>query len=39
MDFRAAVIALGCQWYQRVAADPDSLAAHLYSFGFTAGRV
>ncbi|MEW2400058.1 DUF4240 domain-containing protein [Streptomyces sp. NPDC046862] len=28
MDFRAGVIALGCQWYQRVAADPDSLAAH-----------
>lgn len=30
MDFRAGVIALGCQWYQRVAADPDSLAAHPY---------
>ncbi|MEW2418093.1 DUF4240 domain-containing protein [Streptomyces sp. NPDC046866] len=28
MDFRAGVIALGCQWYQRVAAAPDSLAAH-----------
>ncbi|MFF3893816.1 DUF4240 domain-containing protein [Streptomyces sp. NPDC001812] len=28
MDFRAGVIALGCQWYQRVATDPDSLAAH-----------
>ncbi|MFJ4931697.1 DUF4240 domain-containing protein [Streptomyces sp. NPDC088736] len=27
-DFRAGVIALGCQWYQRVAADPDSLSAH-----------
>ncbi|MGW1675661.1 DUF4240 domain-containing protein [Streptomyces sp. NPDC002324] len=22
MDFRAGVIALGCQWYQRVATDP-----------------
>jgi hypothetical protein len=28
MDFRAGVIALGRQWYERVAADPDSLAAH-----------
>ncbi|MFC8366826.1 DUF4240 domain-containing protein [Streptomyces sp. NPDC057239] len=28
MDFRAGVIALGCQWYQRVATDPDSLAGH-----------
>ncbi|WP_408997121.1 DUF4240 domain-containing protein [Streptomyces europaeiscabiei] len=28
MDFRAGVIALGCQRYQRVAAEPDSLAAH-----------
>ncbi|WP_327748714.1 DUF4240 domain-containing protein [Streptomyces europaeiscabiei] len=27
-DLRAGVIALGCQSYQRVAADPDSLAAH-----------
>ncbi|WP_345553288.1 DUF4240 domain-containing protein [Streptomyces lannensis] len=28
MDFRAGVIALGCQWYERVADAPDSLAAH-----------
>ncbi|WP_329565043.1 DUF4240 domain-containing protein [Streptomyces sp. NBC_01361] len=28
MDFRAGVIALGRQWYQRVATDPDSLAGH-----------
>ncbi|MFF5161457.1 DUF4240 domain-containing protein [Streptomyces sp. NPDC000348] len=28
MDFRAGVIGLGCQWYQRMATDPDSLAAH-----------
>ncbi|MEU6676300.1 DUF4240 domain-containing protein [Streptomyces sp. NPDC046925] len=28
MDFRAGVIALGRQWYERVAADPDSLAGH-----------
>ncbi|WP_217573985.1 DUF4240 domain-containing protein [Streptomyces sp. GbtcB7] len=28
MDFRAGVMALGREWYQRVAADPDSLAAH-----------
>ncbi|WP_220290657.1 DUF4240 domain-containing protein [Streptomyces sp. MBT84] len=28
IDFRAGVIALGREWYQRVAADPDSLAAH-----------
>ncbi|MFI6530269.1 DUF4240 domain-containing protein [Streptomyces uncialis] len=27
-DFRAAVIALGRQWHQRVVADPDSLAGH-----------
>ncbi|MEV8554240.1 DUF4240 domain-containing protein [Streptomyces glaucescens] len=30
MDFRAGVIALGCQWYQRVAADPDNLFEHPY---------
>ncbi|MEU9736646.1 DUF4240 domain-containing protein [Streptomyces sp. NPDC048002] len=28
MDFRAGVIAWGRQWYERVAADPDSLATH-----------
>lgn len=28
IDFRAGVIALGREWYQRVAAAPDSLAAH-----------
>lgn len=28
MDFRAGVIAMGRQWYQRVATDPDSLAGH-----------
>ena len=28
IDFRAGVIALGREWYQRVAANPDSLAAH-----------
>ncbi|WP_372351106.1 DUF4240 domain-containing protein [Streptomyces sp. KL116D] len=28
MDFRAGVIALGRQWYDRVAASPDSLAEH-----------
>ncbi|MEU0689576.1 DUF4240 domain-containing protein [Streptomyces uncialis] len=27
-DFRAAVIALGRLWHQRVVADPDSLAGH-----------
>ncbi|MFD9007274.1 DUF4240 domain-containing protein [Streptomyces sp. NPDC059582] len=28
IDFRAGVIALGRQWYDRVNAAPDSLAAH-----------
>ncbi|WP_314243248.1 DUF4240 domain-containing protein [Streptomyces sp. DSM 40907] len=28
MDFRAGVIALGREWYERAAADPDSLAGH-----------
>ncbi|MFC4517756.1 DUF4240 domain-containing protein [Streptomyces ehimensis] len=28
IDFRAGVIALGREWYEHVAADPDSLAAH-----------
>ncbi|MER6677437.1 DUF4240 domain-containing protein [Streptomyces sp. NPDC000983] len=28
MDFRAGVIASGRRWYERVAADPDSLAEH-----------
>jgi hypothetical protein len=28
IDFRAGVIALGREWYQRVATDPDNLAAH-----------
>jgi hypothetical protein len=28
MDFRAGVIGLGRDWYERVAVDPDSLAAH-----------
>ncbi|MEV8314931.1 DUF4240 domain-containing protein [Streptomyces sp. NPDC059900] len=28
IDFRAGVIASGRQWYERVAADPDSLAGH-----------
>ncbi|MET7784141.1 DUF4240 domain-containing protein [Streptomyces sp. NPDC005388] len=28
MDFRAGVIALGREWYERVAAAPDSLAGH-----------
>ncbi|MGI5456226.1 DUF4240 domain-containing protein [Streptomyces sp. CA-249302] len=28
MDFRAGVIALGRDWYERLALDPDSLAGH-----------
>ncbi|MDX3226146.1 DUF4240 domain-containing protein [Streptomyces sp. ME19-01-6] len=28
MDFRAGLIALGREWYERAAADPDSLAEH-----------
>ncbi|MET8100807.1 DUF4240 domain-containing protein [Streptomyces sp. NPDC005236] len=28
MDFRAGVIALGRDWYEKTAADPDSLAEH-----------
>lgn len=28
IDFRAGVIALGREWYQRVAANPDRLAEH-----------
>ncbi|MGW7613191.1 DUF4240 domain-containing protein [Streptomyces sp. NPDC054766] len=28
MDFRAGVIALGREWYERVDAAPDSLAGH-----------
>jgi Protein of unknown function (DUF4240) len=28
MDFRAGVIALGRDWYQRVLASPDALAEH-----------
>ncbi|MGW2725340.1 DUF4240 domain-containing protein [Streptomyces sp. NPDC001492] len=28
MDFRAGLIALGRQWYERAAAAPDSLAEH-----------
>ncbi|MEU4091156.1 DUF4240 domain-containing protein [Streptomyces sp. NPDC026673] len=28
MDFRAGMIALGRAWYERVAAEPDSLAGH-----------
>lgn len=28
MDFRAGVIALGRDWYERVTVDPDSLADH-----------
>ncbi|MFI1015856.1 DUF4240 domain-containing protein [Streptomyces sp. NPDC020965] len=28
MDFRAGLIALGHDWYQRAAACPDALAAH-----------
>lgn len=28
MDFRAGVIALGREWYERAAAAPDSLAGH-----------
>ncbi|MGW3243241.1 DUF4240 domain-containing protein [Streptomyces sp. NPDC001070] len=28
IDFRAGVIALGREWYERVAAGPDSLAGH-----------
>ncbi|MQY13814.1 hypothetical protein SRB5_39690 [Streptomyces sp. RB5] len=28
IDFRAGVIALGREWYERTAADPDSLAGH-----------
>ncbi|MFF4789340.1 DUF4240 domain-containing protein [Streptomyces sp. NPDC001276] len=28
IDFRAGVIALGREWYERTAAEPDSLAEH-----------
>ncbi|MGW2860265.1 DUF4240 domain-containing protein [Streptomyces sp. NPDC001205] len=28
MDFRAGLIALGRDWYEKAAADPDSLAGH-----------
>ncbi|MFD8381180.1 DUF4240 domain-containing protein [Streptomyces sp. NPDC059679] len=28
IDFRAGLIALGREWYERAAADPDSLAEH-----------
>lgn len=28
MDFRAGLIALGREWYERASADPDSLAGH-----------
>ncbi|MFI0965967.1 DUF4240 domain-containing protein [Streptomyces sp. NPDC021080] len=28
MDFRAGLIALGRDWYEKVAADPDGLAEH-----------
>ncbi|MFK4270463.1 DUF4240 domain-containing protein [Streptomyces milbemycinicus] len=28
IDFRAGLIALGREWYERAAADPDSLAGH-----------
>ncbi|WP_151484212.1 DUF4240 domain-containing protein [Streptomyces albicerus] len=28
MDFRAGLIALGRDWYERAAASPDALAAH-----------
>ncbi|MFI6699745.1 DUF4240 domain-containing protein [Streptomyces sp. NPDC050509] len=28
MDFRAGLIALGRDWYEKAAADPDSLAEH-----------
>ncbi|MFB9601436.1 DUF4240 domain-containing protein [Streptomyces roseofulvus] len=28
MDFRAGLIALGCDWYEKAAACPDSLAEH-----------
>jgi hypothetical protein len=28
IDFRAGVIALGCDWYERVLASPDGLADH-----------
>ncbi|WP_431951232.1 DUF4240 domain-containing protein [Actinacidiphila sp. bgisy167] len=28
IDFRAGVIALGREWYERVAAEPDSIAEH-----------
>ncbi|MFD6293827.1 DUF4240 domain-containing protein [Streptomyces sp. NPDC060235] len=28
MDFRAGLIALGRDWYEKATADPDSLADH-----------
>ncbi|MFJ9691562.1 DUF4240 domain-containing protein [Kitasatospora sp. NPDC101183] len=28
MDFRAGLISLGREWFERVAADPDALAGH-----------
>jgi hypothetical protein len=28
IDFRAGLIAQGCDWYQKAAASPDSLADH-----------
>ncbi|MFB6889349.1 DUF4240 domain-containing protein [Kitasatospora sp. NPDC056327] len=33
MDFRAGVIALGRDWYERVLASPDSLAGHPWALG------
>lgn len=27
-DFKAGLVALGSDWFERVAADPDELASH-----------
>ena len=37
IDFRAGLIALGRAWYERAAADPDSLAEHPVVIEYAAG--
>ncbi|MGO4426029.1 DUF4240 domain-containing protein [Streptomyces sp. MCAF7] len=39
IDFRAGLIALGREWYERAAADPDSLAGHPAVIEAVAGGV
>lgn len=37
MDFRAGLIALGREWYERAAADPDRLAEHPAVIDYAGG--